>query len=207
MSRTSFGVLPGVDEDEHPEHVGIMSQEELDMFRGEKLPNPHAFFTERLPCKSLEFLQIHDFDERFGLAVIEFARHASRGGCPNLKHVRFCGTISCRLDSRYYKPKDLARYHNLKSVVPEESWDEALVVRAMYWGQSACEAERLFRDAGVLFERLEVKWPTQDGRDPRVNNGWMRVYPQPCVGGCGDPDCVVVHGMLEELTMSDSEFA
>lgn len=180
------------------------------------------FFVKFLPCRTLEYLQIDSFGDYFDTAVIEFARHVSLGGCPNLKHVRLLGTqtsipmenvefedgLGGYTDLKSLFPEeftDEARdledefkgYHDLKSLVPEEFWDKARVSAGMYGDKDVRVAAQLFRQAGVLFERLEVMWHVKAGPDSRVNDGWMTVYPQLCDGGCGDLDCMMVKDMEE----------
>lgn len=98
ISQKSIGMMPGLDPSVHPESFWVMAKEELEVRRGTKLLNPYGFLAGRLPCDSLESLQIYDFEECFAYAVIEFALHASRRGCPKLKHVRLCRMYSDRLD-------------------------------------------------------------------------------------------------------------
>ncbi|KAK7732431.1 hypothetical protein SLS63_005110 [Diaporthe eres] len=154
-----------------------------------------------LPCKSLEFLQLDNFDNWFEFAVVEFARRASRGEFPHLKHVRLQGGSCLSLDAaewdlfgqeRELVEKDLARYHGLESTVPEEYRDEAEVELSMEDIEKECEARQLFLAAGVLFERLSVTWPEYPDNDSSFDSGWMTAYPTACAGDCGNPDCIVV---------------
>lgn len=184
------------------------------------------FFVKFLPCRTLEYLQIDKFDGFFDTAVVEFARHVSLGGCPNLKHVRLVGTeilmgldgldnmvseddLEGHYDLKSLIPEefwdeerevedDFEGYHDLKSLVPKEFWEKTRVSAGMYSDKHVCMAAQLFRRAGVLFERLEVMWHVKADHNSRVNDGWMTVYPQLCDGGCGDPDCMVVKAMEEE---------
>lgn len=147
------------------------------------------YFVKRLPCKSLEFLQLDNFDDWFEEGVLGLAKHASLGGCPSLKHVRLIGPNERELETMDEDGKYLRRYHNVKSLVPEECWGKTRVKRAMPWGYVVHQAEDLFLRAGVLFERVELTWPAGDDQDSERMKGWMAVYPQPCPGGCGDAYC------------------
>lgn len=218
LSQECIGELPGL-------WSGIDGRpiEEVLAHIDDTIEATSDFFVKFLPCRTLEYLQIDKLGHFFDTAVVGFARHVSLGGCPNLKHVRLLGTqTSIRLDNvqledglgGYHDLKSLfpeqfedqARdledefkgYHDLKSLVPEEFWDKARVSAGMYWDEDVCEAAQLFRQAGVLFERLEVMWHVKADHDSRVNDGWMTVYPQLCDGGCGDPDCIVMKVMEEE---------
>lgn len=218
LSRECIGELPGI-----WSKIDGRPIEEILVHIDDTIEATSDFFIKFLPCRTLEYLQIDKLPHFFDTAVVEFARHVSLGGCPNLKRVRLLGTqTSIRLDNvqleysvrGHHDLKSLfpeqfsdeARdledefkgYHDLRSLVPEQFWDKARVSAGMYWDEDVCVAAQLFRQAGVLFERLEVMWHVKADHNSRVNDGWMTVYPQLCDGGCGDPDCMVVKAMEEE---------
>lgn len=189
LSRKSIGMPPGLN-----------TNDLLDLItEGKSLSWPaisaaiEEYFVKRLPCKSLEFLQLDDFEDWFEDGVVGLAKHASVGGCPSLKHVRLISSDEGELEAvddsevgKYFK-----RYHNVKSLVPKECWGKTKVRRAMSCDYFTRQADELFLRAGVLFERDELAWPVGHDQDSERRKGWMAVYPQPCTGGCGDADCIV----------------
>lgn len=141
------------------------------------------FFEKLLPCKSLESLQIDDFDDLFDLAVVELAQNAALGRLPRLKHVRLLGRTWCDLDDvgdGVDWLHQLDRYHDLESLVPERYRDMTVIRRAMFWEDYAKQAEDDFRGAGVLFERVQLSWRVGWETGSQDRNGWMVMYPQPC---------------------------
>lgn len=189
-------MFPGLDE----ESLNHMTDEEFETHFAACLEKSKDVLVNLLPCKSLEFLQLDQFDDWFDTAVVEFARRASRGEFPKLKHVRLHGGTCWSLDAAGWDlwedgelvEKDLAQYHGLESMVPEEYREKAGVEVTMDDLEKEREARQLFLSAGVLFERLCVTWPVLADKDSSFNDGWMRVYPTACAGDCGDPDCIVV---------------
>ncbi|KAG6354718.1 hypothetical protein INS49_004736 [Diaporthe citri] len=193
----SIGMFPGL----RVESLGDMTDEEAAAHFAACLEKRKDILVNLLPCKSLEFLHLDDFNSWFETAVVELARRASRGGFPSLKHVRLRGNSLWISDTAEWElfwkeeklvEKDRPRYHGLKSTVPEKYRHEASVERAMYDAEKECEARQLFLAAGVLFETLCVSWPVPADNDSSFNNGWMRAYPTACAGDCGNPDCIVV---------------
>lgn len=183
LSRKSIGMPPGLNLLDLNKEV-------------ESLPWPaiHAaikeYFVKRLPCKSLEFLQLDDFEDWFEEGVIGLAKHASVGGCPSLKHVRLISSDEGELPAVDEVGKYFRRYHSVKSLVPKECWGKTKVRRAMSCDYFAHQADELFLRAGVLFERDEFAWPVGDDQESERKKGWVAVYPRPCPGGCGDADCI-----------------
>lgn len=181
--------------------VNDMTREEIDTHFAACLEKRKDVLVNLLPCKSLEFLQLDGLFTWAQTAVVELARRASRGEFPNLKHVRLSGGYGRSLDvakwdmcedGKKLAENDLARYHDLKSTVPEKYRDEAKVERVMNDPDMECEARQLFLAAGVLFERLCVTWPVRADTESSFDDRWMRAYPKAGAGDCGNPDCIVV---------------
>lgn len=213
VDQESIGRLPGF----HSMSNSDMTPSEMDTHFEYLVNNAGDFFATFLPLRSLEYLEIKYFDDQsFHFAFLEFARLASHGECPELKHVRLVGSSVCSMEKMdrgwlglhlldylerlvpeeyrneaKHKWLDRQGYHDLKSIVSDQYWEKAVVKRAFAQDEVACEAVRLFRGAGILFEGLQLKWPVQKDFDARSNKGWMVVYPQPCYGGCGVPDCLM----------------
>ncbi|KAK2606825.1 hypothetical protein N8I77_005550 [Diaporthe amygdali] len=185
LSQNSIGMPPNVDYD----LVDTMTDEQYSLYKEAEIAATKNVLIDLLPCKSLEFLQIDEFEDYFEDAVLEFARCVSLKEYPNLKHVRLVGV-------NYYdtlaavsgNERDLGPYHNMKSLVPPEYWDETEVRLALVDAELEYEAREFFRKAEVRFETLELNWPAEMDDNLDVVT-WMTTYPQVCTGECGHPNC------------------
>lgn len=177
------------------------TDEEKDRLKKAFIENTKDFLVNFLPCGSLAFLQIDGIVEGLDHPMCELARRASLGGVPNLAHVRMRGKYEYALHQHKLGGYCQAgRYHDLQRFVPEKYRGRARVAQAGSHPMMETETRPLFRQAGVLFERLAVKWDVSAEKDSELSDGLMQVYAQPCVGVCGTPEC----DNLQEQTWRDT---